>query len=260
MTDKLNQSLDEILKDRRQTARRGRATRRPAPGKAALAAPAPVGGVKKNTKAPKAAAKAAIPTGPAAKNHGDSKIQVSNLPHDVTEPQIKEYFSKSVAPVKKVLLAYGPNGQSRGVATVIFSKADAAAQAAANHNGLKVDNRPMRVEVLLGASDIPAPAPAKPLNERIQQTKPTAKAQPKPATATKAAAGKAGKTKRVRGKAAGGRPKPKTAEELDAEMADYFDGGANAGPADGDTAMTTNGGAVQQASNGGDTGMEDEVM
>lgn len=54
-----------------------------------------------------------------------------------------------------------------------------------------------------------------------------------------------------------GRGKPKTADELDAEMVDYFDAtGANgAGGADG--AATTNG-ASQAATNGGqDLGMDE---
>lgn len=152
-------------------------------------------------------------------------------------------------------MTYGPNGQSRGVATVIFSQAGAAAQAAAKYNGIKVDNRPMKVEVILGASEVPAPAPAKSLSERVQQPRQGAKAQPKPATA-KPAAAKAGKKRRGRN---ANRAKPKTAEELDAEMQDYFDG-SNPAAADGDIAMATNGGAVQAIANGGDTGMEDEVM
>lgn len=39
-------------------------------------------------------------------------------------------------------------------------------------------------------------------------------------------------------------------------MADYWEGGANGA----DTAMATNGGAVQTAAANGDTGMEDEIM
>jgi len=39
-------------------------------------------------------------------------------------------------------------------------------------------------------------------------------------------------------------------------MADYWEGGANGA----DTAMATNGGAVQPAAANGDTGMEDEIM
>lgn len=105
MSDKLNQSLDEILKANKRATRARPGARRAATGKGAAAA-APVGGVKKNTKGPKAAAKTNTPTGPAPKAHGDSKILVSNLvciplfltsldsadtrqPHDVTEPQIK---------------------------------------------------------------------------------------------------------------------------------------------------------------------------
>lgn len=105
MSDKLNQSLDEILKANKRANRTRPGARRSTGGKGATPA-APVGGVKKNTKGPKAAAKGNIPTGPAPKAHGDSKILVSNLvctqasptawaftdspqPHDVTEPQIK---------------------------------------------------------------------------------------------------------------------------------------------------------------------------
>lgn len=108
-----------------------------------------------------------------------------------------------------------------------------------------------------------APAP-KSLGDRIQ--KPAEKAKPKPATAAPkpATADKAGKTGRKRaargkgraGAAGAGRPKAKTAEELDAEMADYWTGGAAAG---GDDAAMGNGGAVQPAANG-DTGMEDDVV
>lgn len=79
MSGKLDQSLDEILKDRRQNVRRPR-TRRAAAGKSTAPAPAPVGGVKKTTKATKPVNKAA----PAGKpGTGDSKIIVSNL---VREP------------------------------------------------------------------------------------------------------------------------------------------------------------------------------
>ena len=95
-----------------------------------------------------------------------------------------------------------------------------------------------------------------------RQPKPAAKAQPKPATATKATASKASTRGRggraARGRNAG-RGKPKTAEELDAEMQDYFDTGAGNAGGEGD-AMVTNGGAVQAVPSGGDTGMEDEIM
>jgi hypothetical protein len=57
----------------------------------------------------------------------------------------QDYFQKTVAPVKKVLLVYGPNGQSRGIANVVFGNAASATKAVAELNGVKVDNRPMKV-------------------------------------------------------------------------------------------------------------------
>jgi THO complex subunit 4 len=44
-----------------------------------------------------------------------------------------------------VQLIYGPNGQSRGVATVTFGQAGSAAKAAKDLNGVTIDNRPIKV-------------------------------------------------------------------------------------------------------------------
>ena len=58
---------------------------------------------------------------------------------------IQDYFGKTIAPAKKVLLTYGPTGKSRGVATIIFADPNAGAKAAAQLDGVKVDQRAMRV-------------------------------------------------------------------------------------------------------------------
>ena len=64
-------------------------------------------------------------------------------------------------------MTYGPNGQSRGICTVIFSRADAAVKAVNELDGIEIDRRPMKVEVILSAKDAPAlPAP-KSLAERM---------------------------------------------------------------------------------------------
>ncbi|KXT08735.1 hypothetical protein AC579_7082 [Pseudocercospora musae] len=250
----LDRSLDQIMKDR-PASEKGRRGRGRLPGRkaaikskaATTAVIAPSGGVQKKTKAAKPIK---APTAPAPT--GDSKISVSNLPEDVTEAMIKEYFSSSVAPVKRVIVNYGPNGRSRGSATVFFSK-PTAAQDAVRLDGTKVDGRAMRVEVLLSANSVPAPQPPKPLKDRVSgQPKNAAKDKkkeaPKAATNGAGPASKAGKKKAKSGRA--GRPKPKTTEELDAEMQDYF-GSGEAAPA--------NGAAQPAATNGGDTGM-DEVL
>jgi len=97
--------------------------------------------------------------------------------------------------------------------------------------------------VVVDASHAPEPTPVKSLAERVAYANPKSKksepltktsanpkAQPKSATAKKndpKDKNKAGKAKPAR-KAKNARPKPKTAEELDAEMTDYWAGGAGA--------------------------------
>jgi THO complex subunit 4 len=262
MPDKLSQSLDQILNERRKTtAGRGRHGGRRGPA-GNTTATAPVGGVKKTTRTEKKPEKASPPTAPSGS--GEGKIIVSNLPYDVTETQIKEYFSQTIGPVKRLDLSYGPTGKSRGVATLIFAKPAAATRAAKELDGLKVDNRIMKIEVIVGAKDVPSPPAPKSLKDRVAYPKIADKDKPKPATADKAAAGnsRGGRKRGGRGRgaaAAGGRAKPKTAEELDAEMADYWggDSGTGAGTAD---APMANGGAVQPAATNGETVMEDDVI
>lgn len=93
MSGKLDQSLDEIMKDRKPTGkgrRSGRLPNRKAAVKskaATTAVVAPAGGIQKKTRAGKAAAKAITAT--IAAPTGDSKISVSNLPEDVNEGMIK---------------------------------------------------------------------------------------------------------------------------------------------------------------------------
>jgi THO complex subunit 4 len=83
------------------------------------------------------------------------------------------------------------------------------------------------------------------------------KSQPKSAAATKssaAAAGTRGKSTRGRGRTGrSARPARKTAEELDSEMADYFETGVNAAGAEAAV------GGVAAATNG-DAAMDDEIM
>lgn len=127
----------------------------------------------------------------------------------------------------------------------------------------------------MDASSVPAPVPAKSLAERVAYANPkrsgksepltktsaNPKAQPKSATATKAtakdgtkgrSAGKPGKPKRGRAS----RPKPKTAEELDAEMTDYW-GGNNPAAAGASAEAAATNGAAPAANAGDDMGMDE---
>lgn len=74
--DKMELSLDEILKSSKKSGGRGRGGRRNNPGRPA-ASGAPVGGVAKNTRQNKPAK--ANPAAPAPALGGETKIMVSNL-------------------------------------------------------------------------------------------------------------------------------------------------------------------------------------
>ncbi|PFH56576.1 hypothetical protein XA68_16290 [Ophiocordyceps unilateralis] len=219
MSGKLDKPLDEIVSAQRRSAVRRRNPPRRSSGRPAPAAP--VGGIQKATRAARGVAAKPTPA-KGSSLFGESKVIVSNLPKDVSEQQIKEYFIQSVGPIKKVDISYGPDSVSRGVANVTFHKADGASKAFQKLNGLLVDNRPIKIEIVVGAAQadkvIP---PVKTLAERTTQPR----AQPKPATgkqnvSVKGAGGKGATYKKRRGKS--GRPTKKTAEELDSEMADYF--------------------------------------
>lgn len=65
------------------------------------------------------------------------------------------------------MLTYNQNGTSRGIASIVFSKPDTAAKAAKDLNGLLVDGRPMKIEVVVDANHAPEVPAAKPLGERV---------------------------------------------------------------------------------------------
>ena len=58
---------------------------------------------------------------------------------------IQDYFGKTIGHVKKVFLTYGPQGRSRGIAQIIFAGPQSGPEAAKKLDGVKVDNRAMKV-------------------------------------------------------------------------------------------------------------------
>jgi len=77
--------------------------------------------------------------------HAKRDLQLLPTRSGLTFDCVQDFFNKAVGHVKKVLLSYGPNGNSRGEASVIFSKPESATKAFKEYNSVKVDNRPMRV-------------------------------------------------------------------------------------------------------------------
>ncbi|RAL67295.1 hypothetical protein DID88_008058 [Monilinia fructigena] len=263
-SDKLGQSLDEILATQRATGTgrggrgNGRRGGRASGGRNATAAP--VGGVSKSKKPVKGSTKA-TPTGPSGGNV-PSRIVVSNLPYDVTEQQIKEYFHEAKLHTKTVQLVYGPNGVSRGEANITFHRPGDAAAAVSRLNGVKVDNRALRVQLLVDAqaAAVFEEKAAKKLMDRISTTP---KSQPKSAVPNKSngkdQGAKRGGKRGSRGGSNTARPTKKTAEELDLEMADYWESGNAAGAEAGGDNNQAASGAAQPATNG-DANMDDEIL
>jgi len=236
MSSNLDMSLDEIRAERqRSEAERrgcgGRGRQHGAAGRGWQAGGAgPSGGVKKRAQhtsaviatAPVTQARATeVPTGPSCRGESN-KILISNLPSDVKEFMITDYFTKSIGHVRSCYLSYGPNGVSHGIVTLVFSRHGDAKRAAEIYNGALVDNMPMKVEMVFEPG---------PRNPATTFTKPAAT----PKHVTNVAPQGVTRGKRARDSRYGGSPRPchrpepanaKTLQELDADMEEYWYGSA----------------------------------
>jgi THO complex subunit 4 len=200
MATELDRTLDEILK------RRSRASRiaKKKSGKSAVAL--------KDTARAAASAKSRSAS-VAANLDGTSKIIVSNLPSDITDHQVRDYFSRTVAPAKSVMLAYDRNGRSLGTATIVFKAPRAAEMAFKAFNGRQIDGkRKLKVEVVA--------AEGNPLDKRIAVPAFAVAQAAKTAKSTKKATKK--HKSKAQSKAKSENRPLKSVEELDAEMEDYF--------------------------------------
>lgn len=135
-----------------------------------------------------------------------SKVIVSNLPVDVTEAQVKELFSTTIGPLRRALMSYKANGQSTGVVTVEFQRAEDANRAYAQYNNRLIDSkRPLKIEVVVDPACATPAIAAKPAANKTAKSKAAKKSGAKKAAART----------------------PKTVEDLDAEMEDYAKQGAS---------------------------------
>ena len=77
---------------------------------------------------------------------------------------MKDYFTRTVAPVKSCVISYDKTGRSLGTATVVFKVANGAEKAFKEYNGRHVDGKKkMTVEIVA--------AQGNPLDDRIAITK-----------------------------------------------------------------------------------------
>lgn len=120
-------------------------------------------------------------------------------------PASKDLFSKSIGPTRRCFLTYGPNGQSKGIATVIFQRKADAGRACEEYNGRLIDGtRKMKIEIVLDPSKSSARTS---FSQRIAPSMFRRRAPRRQGR-------RSGRSRTTRIK--------KTVEELDAEMMDYF--------------------------------------
>ncbi|KAI1386570.1 RNA-binding domain-containing protein [Hypoxylon trugodes] len=194
-----------------------------------------------------------------------TKIKVENLHYELTEGDLNGLFDK-IAPVVKLELLYDRAGRSEGIAFVTYESRDDAQEAISQYDGANARGQPIRLSIVNSAPRRnpfdTAHMPGRPLAERITRPRSLSPRRDMdrdrgidryvPGTRSRS---RSPRPRRRGGRRPGarrerdrddntpntngrdkvgrdGRPK-KTQEELDAEMADYFNpsGGNDVGEA-----------------------------
>lgn len=147
---------------------------------------------------------------------GVTKLLVSNLDFGVSDSDIQELFSE-FGPLKSAAVHYDRSGRSLGSADVIFERRADAIKAMKQYNGVPLDGREMNIQV--ATSEIPVPSVRG--GTRLSGNSYAQRAQ------SRFRGNRGSGSVRGRGTRRGGRggsrqaTKTPTAEELDAELEAY---------------------------------------
>ncbi|XP_012273223.1 THO complex subunit 4 isoform X2 [Orussus abietinus] len=221
MVDKIEMSLDDIIKQNKSTRTRGSRRGRGGPARRGVrGSPRPGGGVMRGRNRG-GIARNSLPYTRVGRgaigSTGTTKLLVSNLDFGVSDSDIQELFSE-FGPLKSAAVHYDRSGRSLGSADVIFERRADAIKAMKQYNGVPLDGREMNIQV--ATSEIPITSSIRGGN-RLSGPNYPPRSQPRFRGARGAIA--RGRGTGRRGGRGGSRPTTKTptAEELDAELEAY---------------------------------------
>ncbi|URE48593.1 RNA and export factor-binding protein [Musa troglodytarum] len=171
MSSSLDMSLDDIIKNNKQSAAGGRGR-----GRGSVAGPARrVPNRSANRSAPYSVGKAPdsawqhdmfaaqmggvpAPAARASSIETGTKLYISNLEYGVSNEDIKELFSE-VGDLKRYSINYDRSGRSKGTAEVVFARRADALAAVKRYNNVLLDGKPMKIEIIGTNISTPAAVP-----------------------------------------------------------------------------------------------------